>query len=85
MPTTSDVYVDAEATSGVLASPITQDTALLLTQPPAADDPDGMPGEIEGPAEPCPSVLNSVFECPKVKENVLRDGRIGWRCHWCGK
>ena len=85
MPTTSDVYVDTKAASGVLASPITQDTALLLTQPPAADKPDAMPDEIKGPADACPSLLNSVFECPKVEENVVKDGRIGLRCHWCGK
>ena len=81
MPTTSHVYVDAESTSGVLAPPITQDTALLFTQPPVADEPGAMPDEIKGPADACPSVLNSVFECPKVEENVVKDGRIGWRCH----
>ena len=85
MPTTSHIYVDVDSTSGVLASPITQDTALLLTQPAAADDPDAMPDDTEGPADAIPSVLNSVFDCPKVEENVLREGRIGWRCHWCGK
>ena len=83
--TISDVHVDAEAASGVLASPITQDTALLLTQPPAADEPDAMPDEIKGAVNACPSVLNSAFECPKVEENVVKDDRIGWRCQWCGK
>ena len=75
IPTTTHVYVNAESTSGVLASLIIQDTALLLTQP----------HEIKGPADACPSVLNSVFECLKVKGNLVKDGRIGWRCHWCGK
>ena len=85
MPTISDLHVDAEAASGVLASPITQDTALLLTQAPAADEPDTMANANEGPADACPSVLNSVFQCPKVEENVLKNGRIDWTCHWCGK
>ena len=86
MPITSHVYASRiHSTSGVLASPITQDTALLLTQPPTADKPDAMPDQIKGPADAFPSVLNSVFECPKVKENMVKDGRIGWRCHWCGK
>ena len=89
MSATSHVYIDAESTSGVLAPPIAQDTVFLLTQPPAADEPDAMPDampdKIKGPANACPSVLNSVFDWPKVEENVVKDGRIGWRCHWCGK
>ena len=85
MPTTSHVYVHADSTSGVLASPITQDSALLLTQPAAGDDYDAMADDTEGLADAIPPVLNSVFDCPKLEENVSREGRIGWRCHWCGK
>ena len=77
MPTISDLHVDATAASGILASPITQDTALLLTQAPAADESNAMADVNEGPANVCPSNLTSVFQCPKAEEGVLKDGRIG--------
>ena len=68
MPTISDLHVDATAASGVLASSIAQDTALLLTQAPAADESDVMADAYKGPADACPSALNIFFDVQRSRK-----------------
>ena len=78
MPAISDVHVDAEAPPASSRSPSPRILCSFPHKLPRAD-------ANKGPADACPSVLNSVFQCPKVEEGALKDGRIGWTCHWCGK
>ena len=73
MPGLEDVVVDATADSGNLPSPLTGGASASSN---VAE---------EGGDAGCPSVLNSIWDCPKLQPNVLRDGVKGWICHWCGK
>ena len=68
MPTISDLHVDAPATSGVLASPITQNTTLLLTQAPAADESDAMAEANKGPADACPLSSTLCFNIQRSRK-----------------
>ena len=87
MPTINDLHIYPAAASGDIPSPIYQDHALDAnsTQPPAVDDVKGLADAADGSAYICLAVLTSVYQCPKVEEGVVRDGKVGWLCYWCGK